>query len=175
MMYIMSESLGPTLIFDVGIGSIVKYIDVESDELLHQFRDSGLDDEAISSTVIEFKSGTKPNPSDDQEWAETTYRHVAIWLGGYVTWVLASPDADDRRLASAVVTSELSRALAHEGEHLRQFETGELPPIGPEQVRQAALPYEERPWEQKAIQVEESYRAAYDRNERGFLALVEIR
>jgi len=46
--------------------------------------------------------------------------------------------------------------------------------IGTEQVQQAALPYEDRPWEQKAFRVEDDYMAALNQKQIGLLAILEL-
>jgi hypothetical protein len=89
----MSELLGPIFVFDVGIGDVVEEVDIDRDDLVSQLRACQLTDEAINDTVVEFKSGVKPCPSEDGEWAEATARHLVFYLGSYVAWALAiAPD-----------------------------------------------------------------------------------
>jgi hypothetical protein len=72
----MSELLGPIFVFDVGIDDVVEEVDIDRDDLVSQLRACQLTDEAINDTVVELKSGVKPCPSEDGEWAEATARHL---------------------------------------------------------------------------------------------------
>lgn len=166
----MSELLGPTFVFDVGIGEAVEEVDIDRDDFAAQLRDCNLSDEAISDTVIEFKSGVKPDASEDREWAEASARRLVFYLGSYVTWALAV--SSDKEQASVQATLALSEDLAHEAEHLRQFEDGELPFVP---VYQTQLPHPERPWEQKANQVQAGYVTAFKQHERGLLGVVALK
>jgi len=165
----MSELLGPTFIFDARLAEIVEEIDIERDEVVALLRERHMTDEAIGETVFEFKAGAKENPSSDGEWAEASRRHVTVYLGSYAALALA--EESNKRVASVVVTATLSQDLAHEAEHLRQFEVGELPVVWLGELP----PHADRPWERQANAVETAYLAALNRRDRGFLGTVDLK
>jgi len=99
---------------DVDLGKTFEIVEVELDRVVAQFQRSGLTDESIGDTVIEFKSGSKPDP-EGTEWADASPRHVTIWLGACAARVLKFRGDEQAVALSALV----SGSLAHEGEHLR--------------------------------------------------------